>query len=156
MEAGAGWFQDRLPLPLPPDPAWTRKLVAVKIERGSVPAATAESMPAGDVGHVIGSLADEPDVTVTVSGSDPAAGEVMIAVSGGHYFLGLLSPAGEVHQYAATGNEQPGAGTMFIIHGERTEIESRYVVDAGPAVAAVQEWLAVGRETASPGHWVKM
>ena len=58
MEAGAGWFQDRLPLP-PPDPAWT--LVAVKIERGGVPAAVAESMPRGDVGRVIRSL-DEPDV----------------------------------------------------------------------------------------------
>jgi hypothetical protein len=130
-------------------------LVTVEIRSGSVRAAVTESMMAGDVGHVIHSLADEPDVTVTISGCHPAAGKVMIAASVGNYFLGLLSPDGGVYQYAAAGAE-PGAGTTFTIEGEVTEIRSPWVADARTATAAIREWLAAGHEAAPSGNWVKM
>jgi hypothetical protein len=80
----------------------------------------------------------------------------MIAVSGGNYFLGLLSPDGGMYQYAAAGGEQPGARATFTIRGEVTGIESRWVADAGTAAAAVREWLAAGRGAAASGNWVKM
>jgi len=128
----------------------------VEILSGSVRAAVTENMTAGDVGHVIHSLADEPDVTVTVSGSHPAAGKLMTAASGGSYFLGLLSPDGGVYQYAAAAGGQPGARTTLTIEGEVTEITSRWVADAGTAAAAVREWLAADHEAAPSGNWVKM
>ena len=83
-------------------------------------------------------------------------GRFMIAVSGGNYFLGLFSPQGRAYQYVAAGSEQLSTRITFTIEGERTEIESRYVVDAWAAAAAVREWLAAGREAASSGHWLKM
>jgi hypothetical protein len=100
--------------------------------------------------------ADEPEVTVTISGSVPAAGKVMIADSGGNYFLGLLSADGGVYQYAAAAGGPPGARTMFSIEGEVTEIGSRWVADARAAAAAVRQWLAAGHEAAPSGNWVKM
>jgi hypothetical protein len=156
MEARVNWLQDPLPLPADRPAAWMQNLVTVEIESGSVRAAVSERMMAGDVGHVIHGLADEPDVTVTVSGSHPAAGKVMIAASGGNYFLGLLSPDGGVYQYAVAAGEQLGARTTFTIQGEVTEIGSRWVADAGTAAAAVREWLAAGHEAAPSDNWVKM
>jgi hypothetical protein len=91
MEARVSWVQDPLPLPLPlPMPAgcpaaWTQDLVTVEVN-GRGRAAVTQSMTAGDAGEVIHSLAGEPDVTVTISGSHPAAGKVMIAPSGDNYF----------------------------------------------------------------------
>src|SRR4051812_36740913 len=102
-----------------------QNLVTVEIASGSVPAAVSESMVASDVARVIHSLAGEPDVTVTISGSHPAAGKVMIAVSGDNYFIGLFPRHGGVYQYAATGDGQPGARTTFTIKGEVTDIRSR-------------------------------
>ena len=87
-------------------------------------AAVTQSMTAGDVGEVIHGLADEPDVTVTISGSGPAAGKVMVAASGGNYFLGLLSPDGGVYQYAAAADGLASARTTFSVDGEVTEIRS--------------------------------
>jgi hypothetical protein len=150
------WLQDPLPLPLPVPAAWMQNLVTAEIQSGGVRATVTENMMAGDVGRVIHGLADEPDVTVTISWSHPAAGKIMIAVSGGNYFLVLLSPDGGVFQYAAAGDEQPGARTTFTIQGEVTEVRSRWVADARAAAAAVREWLAVGREAAPSANWVKM
>ena len=93
---------------------------------------------------------------MTVSGSHPAAGKVMIAASGGNYFLCLLSPDGGVCQYAATADGLADARSMFRIEGEVTEIRSRWVADATTAAAAAREWLAAGREAAPSGNWVKM
>ena len=158
MEARVSWVQDPLPLLLPGGrpAAWMQNLVTVEVKSGSVRAAVTESMMAGDVGQVIHSLADEPDVTVTISGSHPAAGTVMIAASGGNYFLGLLSPDGGVYQYAAAAEGLPGDRTTFTIEGEVSEIGSRWVADARTAAAAVREWLAAGHEAAPSGNWVKM
>lgn len=158
MEARVNWVQDPLPLPLPAGrpAAWTRNLVTVEVNSGSVRAAVTESMTAGDVGQVIRGMADEPDVTVTISGPHPAAGKVMIAASGGNYFLGLLSPDGGVYQYAAAAGGLPDARTTFTIQGEVTEIRSRWVANASTAAAAVREWLAADHEAAPSGNWVKM
>jgi Schlafen, AlbA_2 len=52
--------------------------VTVEASSGSARAAVTESMMAGDAGEVIHSLADEPDVTGTTSGSHPAGRKVMI------------------------------------------------------------------------------
>lgn len=158
MEARVSWVQDPLPLPLPASrpAAWTQNLVTVEVKSSGVRTAVTESMMAGDVGDVIYSLADEPDVTVAISGSHPTAAKAMIAVSGGSYFLGLLSPDGGVYQYAAVAGGLPGARTTFIIQGEVTEIRSRWVADARTATAAVREWLAADCEAASSANWVKM
>lgn len=153
--ARVSWVQDPLPLPASRPAAWTQNLVTVEVKSG-VRATVTESMMAGDAGDVIYSLADEPDVTVTISGPHPAAAKVMIAASGGNYFLGLLSPDSGVYQYAAAADGLPGARTTFIIQGEVTEIRSRWVADAGTATAAVREWLAAGYEAAPSASWVKM
>lgn len=150
------WVQDPLPLPAGRPAAWTQNLVTVEVKSGGARTAVTESMTAGDAGGVIYSLADEPDVTVIMSGSHPAAAKVMIAASGGNYFLGLLSPDGGVYQYAAAAGGLPGARTTFIIQGEVTEIRSRWVADARTAAAAVREWLAADHEAAPSGNWVKM
>jgi hypothetical protein len=155
MEAQVNWLQDPLPLPVQM-PAWTQNLVMVEIESGSALSVVTENMMAGDVGQVIGSLADEPDVTLTISRPHPAAAKIMVAVSGGHYFLGLFFPDGGVYQYAAAGYEQLDTRTTFIIQGEVTEIESRWVADAGTAATAVRKWLAVGHEAEPSSDWVKM
>lgn len=83
------WLQD--PLPLPPDPpaALAQNLVAVEVKRASIPVTVTENMTADDAIRVIRSLADELDVTVTISGPHPA-GRIMIAISGGNCFLGLI------------------------------------------------------------------
>ncbi len=157
MEARVSWVQDPLPLPLSAGSpaAWTQDLVTVEVN-SDARAAVTRTMTAGDVGEVVHGLADEPDVTVTISGSHPAAGKVMIAASGGNYFLGLLSPDGGVYQYAAAADGLAGARTTFSIEGEVTEIRSRWVADARAAAIAVREWLAVGREAAPSGNWVEM
>lgn len=155
VEERVNWFQDPLPLPAGCLATWMQDLVTVEINSGGVRAVVTENVTAGDVGRVICGLADEPDVTVTISGSHPSAGRIMIAVSGGNYFLGTLSPDGGVYQYAAAESEQPGARTTFSIEGEVTGIESRWVADAGTAAAAVREWLAAGCEAPS-GNWLKM
>jgi hypothetical protein len=82
MEARVSWVQDPLPLSAGRPAAWTQNLVTVEVKSGGVRTAITESMMAGDVGDVIYSLADEPDVTVTISGSHPAAAKVMIAAGG--------------------------------------------------------------------------
>lgn len=158
MEARVNWLQDPLPLPLPAGclAAWMQDRVTVEIEIGGVRAVVTENVTAGDVGRVIRGLADEPDVTVTIPGSHPSAGKIMIAVSEGYYFLGLLSPDGGVYQYAAAASEQSGARTAFTIQGEVTGIRSRWAADPGTAAAAVREWLAAGRGAALSGKWVKM
>jgi len=158
MEARVSWVQDPLPLPLPVGcpAAWTQDLVTVEVSSGGARASVTGSMTAGDVGEVIHSLADEPEVTVTISGSVPAAGKVMIAASGGSCFLSLLSADGGVYQYAAAAGAPPGARTTLRIEGEVTEIRSRWVADARTAAAAVREWLAAGHEAAPSGNWVKM
>ena len=79
-EARVSWAQDPLPLPAGCPAAWAQNLVTAEVNSGGARAAVTESMMAGDAGEVIHSLADEPDVTVTTSGSHPAAGKVMIAV----------------------------------------------------------------------------
>jgi hypothetical protein len=156
MEARVSWVQDPLPLPAGRPAAWTQNLVTVEVNSGGVRTAVTECMTAGDAGDVIYSLADEPDVTLTISGSHPAAAKVMIAASGGNYFPGLLSPDGGVYQYAAAAGGLPGARTTFIIQGEVTEIRSRWVADARTATAAVREWLAADYDVAPSGNWVKM
>lgn len=156
VEARVSWVQDPLPLSAGCPAAWTQDLVTVEVNSGGARAAVTEGMLAGDVGEVIHSLADEPEVTVTVSGSHPAAGKVMIAASGRNYFIGLLSADGGVYQYAAAADGPPGAWTTFSIEGEATEIRSRWVADARTAAAAVREWLAADHETAPSGNWVKM
>ena len=77
-EARASWAQDPLPPPAGCPAAWVQNLVTAEVNSGGARAAVTESMMAGDAGEVIHSLADEPDVTVTTSGSHPAGGKVMI------------------------------------------------------------------------------
>ncbi len=120
--ARVDWFPDPLPLPLPAQAAWTRNLVTVEIERGSVPAAVTKNMPAGDVGPVICGLADKPEVKVTTSGSHPAAGKIMMAVSGGNYLLGLLSrTAGSTSMpLRVAGSPAPGSRSPSKVRSPRS------------------------------------
>jgi hypothetical protein len=74
MEARVNWLQDPLPVPPGRSAARSQNLVTVEIKSGSVPAAVTSDMMAGDVGHVIRGLADELDVTVTISGFIPPPG----------------------------------------------------------------------------------
>jgi len=78
-EARVSWAQDPLPRPAGCPAARVQNLVTAEASSGGARAAVTQSMTAGDAGEVIHSLADEPDVTVTASGSPPA-GKVMIAV----------------------------------------------------------------------------
>jgi hypothetical protein len=78
MKARVSWARDPLPLPAGCPAARAQNLAAAEASSGGARAAVTESMMAGDAGEVIHSLADEPDVTVTTSGSHPAGGKVMI------------------------------------------------------------------------------
>jgi hypothetical protein len=158
MGARASWLQDPLPLSLSADclAAWMQNPDTVEIRSGGVRGVFTENVTAGDVGRVVRGLADEPDVTVTISGSHPSAREIVIAVSEDNCFLSLLSPDGGVYQHVAAGSEQPGARITFTIQGAVTGIGSRWVADPGTAAAAVREWLAADRGAALSGNWVKM
>jgi hypothetical protein len=130
--------------------------VSMKVKHGINPPVVTANISITDAGDVIRGLGGEPDVTVTISKSDPADGEIMLAISNGMYFLGLFSAQGDVYQYIAAGNERLRGRAAFSIEGALTGIESRYVVDAGAAVAAIQEWVTVAREAATSGNWMKM
>ena len=100
-------------------------------------------------------LADEPDVTVTISGSHPAAGKIMIAVSGGNYFLVLLSPDCGF-SVCRCGRRASRRQTTFAIQGEVTEVRSRSAVDAGQLRPPSGNGSQPGRGAAPSADWVKM
>jgi hypothetical protein len=106
------------------------------------------SLSASDVVRTIRSLEGQPDITVTISreGTDE---RLLVAISGGHAFLGLDGPEGII-QFVVPGQH---SGTQrLVIGGQATDIESRYVLCVEKAATVAYEWLKGGRQS-SLGAW---
>jgi hypothetical protein len=129
--------------------------VTIEIKRGNS-SSVSSGLSIEEAGSIIRGLAGEPDATVTVSKADAPDGQVMLAVTGTRFFLGLFSLHDEVYQYIAHGNERHQGKLLFTIGGLPTHIESRYVVDVKTADAVIREWLTAGRESSSFGEWKLM
>jgi hypothetical protein len=128
------------------------RTVAVEIERCGHRPTVRTGLSVDDVGAVIRGLEGGPDVTVIISWAGTIDENVIFAVNGASVFLGLSHNLDGVFQYVARGNaDRPGA-QQFMISGEPTNIQSRYVVDIETAATVVTEWLRFGEES-SLGWW---
>jgi hypothetical protein len=101
-----------------------------------------------DVAAVLLAWEGESDVTLTVEpeGLDE---HLLIAVDGSVAFLGL-ERSGDLLQFRPTDSKD---GTHpFVIGGQPTDIEAKYVVDIATASEVVGEYLATG-DVSAAGWW---
>jgi hypothetical protein len=86
-------------------------------------------------------------MVVSPEGSDE---RLMIAVHGTHAFLGLERRDG-LFQFHSSDREAKDGTSFFVIGGQGTRVESRYVLDVGSAALVVEEWLR--GESSALGVW---
>lgn len=113
-------------------------MVTLQVNHGGRPSPERTGLSAEDVATILGRLTDEDDTTVTIS-MEGTEETIHIAVSSGHAFVGLTSPDG-VFQYVPHRCRSQGT-YRFIIGGQPTDIEARYVTDLGSAAEAVGTWV---------------
>jgi hypothetical protein len=131
------------------------RAVTIEIKCGNL-TIVSSGISIDEASSIIRGLVGEPDATVTVSEAGNSDQQIMIAVTGVKFFLGLFGPRDEVYQYVAHGNERNQGKLLFTIGGVPTSIESRYVVDVQTADAVVREWLTAGHQSSSFGEWKLM
>lgn len=126
--------------------------IRVAIARGGDFPTVRRGLSADDVGDVTRGLEGEPDVTVEVAWEGTTDKCLVFGVSDLNVFLGMEGNLDGIFQYVSRDNANIQGSRRFLIKGERTDIESRYVLDIGTAAAVVQEWLTSG-EDSSMGWW---
>jgi hypothetical protein len=87
-------------------------------------------------------------MTITQDGVDE---HLMVAVDGSRAFLGLERPDGLL-QFVVRNHDQAGTTWPFMIGGQESEIEDRYLPELRVAALVVEEWLKEG-ESSTQGHW---
>jgi hypothetical protein len=93
---------------------------------------------AHQVGEMLRTYAGASDVTVLVTLPDEH-GTVLMALEAGSAFVGLQTQDG-IYQYAA-GDTAEGE-CEFIIRGQPTVVQKRYVLPAATAIELLLPWLA--------------
>ena len=101
-----------------------------------------------EIGSAIRALKGEVDVTATVSGGIGIE-RVFAAVTGAKAFLGMQR-GDVVAQFMPTGSVKEGT-QRFLIGGQVTDIEARYVVDVETAALVVERWARGDEQPA--GSW---
>jgi hypothetical protein len=102
------------------------------------------------VAEAIQNLDGARDVTMTITPEGLAGEHLMVAIDGSRAFLGLERADG-LFQFVAHGRDGEGAHT-FLIGGQESGIEGRYLPEVSIAAIVVEEWLRTG-EASSQGHW---
>lgn len=90
------------------------------------------------------------DVTLTIS-AEGVDDRLMVAVDGSLAFLGLERPDGLL-QFVDDSRSENYDTRPFMIGGQESEIEVRYLPELQTAALVVEEWLE-GGEATTRGHW---
>lgn len=121
---------------------------SVTVERdGHLVSAQRRVLPA-DVVTAVRELQGGRDITVSVE-PEGLEERLVLAVEGSRGFLGLERPDGRFQFCPA---DPAAASHQFLIGGQPTNIEAKYVVELSTAADVVDEWLALG-EASSAGSW---
>jgi hypothetical protein len=112
-------------------------VIRAEIERGGQPPAVTDGLTAEAAGRLIARLAGETGVTVALSREETGE-RMLVAVNETYAFLGLESLDG-VFQFVARDHRRDGT-CPFVIGGQKTDIDARYVVALEHAAAVVQAW----------------
>jgi hypothetical protein len=124
------------------------KLFRTEIERNDRSFPTT-GLSVKDAASKLRQLKGESDVTFTAS-QDGSSDKVIVTVTGDMAFIGLDRLDG-IFQFA-THDHPVGSVRQFVIGGQETDVEPRFVVDVSAAATVVQEWLTEG-EWSSLGTW---
>jgi hypothetical protein len=124
------------------------RLATLTIERAGQSEATRTGLTADEVATIVEQTSGEQDVTVLVQpkGLDE---RVLVAVDRTRAFLGLERPDGP-RQFAL--HDGGSSTTPFVIGGQVSDIENRYLMDLPTAASVVREWLVAG-EASARGTW---
>lgn len=90
------------------------------------------------------------DVTVSIR-PDGVDEQIMVAVDGSRAFLGWQRPDGLL-QFATRGHDEGTQARKFMIGGQETDLEARYLLDIATAAIVIDAWLT-GREPSVKGQW---
>lgn len=94
--------------------------------------------PVGEVSRLLQALAHASDLTVSIQLSDDR-GLLLVALEAGYAFVGLET-SGSVYQYVA---DETAQGTeQFVIGGQSTAIDRRYVLAIPAAIQLLTTCLA--------------
>lgn len=121
---------------------------SVSVERGGELVSRRRGVQPADVVTAVRELQGGRDITVSIE-PDGIEERLIVALDRTCGFLGLERPDG-IFQFcpavSATNSRE------FLIGGQPTEIEARYVVDVVAVSDVIAEWLSFG-ETSSLGSW---
>jgi len=127
----------------------TQRAVAVQVERGG----RTELMEGVSVEAVVNAVRDafgQRDVTFAIT-ADSADDRLLVAVDGSDAFLGLEGADG-VFQFVVTDFAVHQGSRAFVIGGQESDIEARYLSDIQTAATVVEGWLT-GIEVTTLGFW---
>jgi hypothetical protein len=102
--------------------------------------------PGCEARRLLRAYADASDVTVSIELPDDR-GTLLVALEAGSAFVGLDAADG-VYQYVA--DEAAEGKQQFIIGGQRTAIDSRYVLPVTTAIELLTSWTAGSDPLAAP------
>jgi hypothetical protein len=102
----------------------------------------------GQMSRLLQTTADASDVTVSIH-LPSEHGTLLVALEGGNAFTGLAAPD-DVCQYVA--DPDADGECDFIIGGQRTAIDGRYVLPVMTAIAVLAPWVA-GADPLSESAW---
>lgn len=98
--------------------------------------------------RLLQTTADASDMTVSIH-LPSEHGTLLVALEGDNAFIGLVAPDG-VYQYVADADAERECD--FIIGGQRTAIDARYVLPVMTAIAVLAPWVA-GADPLSESAW---
>jgi hypothetical protein len=124
--------------------------VTVVVEHGGETSSPRSGLSPEAAAQAVRDLDGSRDVTVTISpeGLDE---RLLVGVDGSRAFIGLERPDG-LFQFVTRNHDQQGARRPFMIGGQESEIESRYLPELRTAAIVIEEWLE-GGEASTQGHW---
>jgi hypothetical protein len=102
--------------------------------------------PVSDVGSFLRAHTDSSDVTLSIELPDDH-GTLLVALESGSAFVGLERPEG-VYQYVA--NAASMGQREFIIGGQSTSVDTRYVLPIPAAIQLVTSCLGESEPVAGP------
>ena len=102
--------------------------------------------PVREASRLLRAYADASDVTISVKLPDDH-GTLLVALEAGSAFVGLDAPDG-IYQYVA--DEAAEGKRQFVIGGQPTAIDTRYVLPIATAIELLAPWVAGSAPLAAP------
>jgi hypothetical protein len=102
--------------------------------------------PVRETSRLLRAYADASDVTISVKLPDDH-GTLVVALEAGSAFVGLEAPDG-IYQYVA--DEAAKGNRQFIIGGQPTAIDKRYVLPVATAIELLMPWVTGSAPLVAP------